>query len=441
LENEDIFLPPVSVFSGHNVKAAFRFMQRSGHLGKIVVTPPKPGKNARGQVQPVRGTWLVVGGTSGFGLSMAKWLIKKGAKTVWLASRTGAMAAKDVKALEEIGAEVFVRSCDVTHENELKDLLDEIGEFGTGLSGVVHSAMLLDDALFKDMDEARIRTVVAPKLRGAMNLDRLTRSFQLEHFLLFGSVVSRFGSFGQSAYVAANSGLEEIAARRVAEKLPALTIAWGPIVDSGYLARHHVTREIVEKQFGRLMPAGEALDMLGEVLVRGTLNRSSITVAPVDWRELKRSTRVVNEPLFEFMRIGETSSASQSAFDIHAEIRNKGEQAAQETVLGIMKIEVAKILQMASSDINSARPLTDYGFDSLMGVNLALAAEERLGSSLPVSSVSSDLTLEHLSSLIVRAALTSIGANTIADMSAKHLTQTKIPADVVAQIQIDSMRK
>ena len=65
---------------------AFRLMQQSGHIGKIVMTPPAPGTVHRSDettrkfvVDPAR-AHMITGGFGGFGLETAKWLARKGAK-------------------------------------------------------------------------------------------------------------------------------------------------------------------------------------------------------------------------------------------------------------------------------------------------------------------------------------------------------------------------
>jgi hypothetical protein len=67
-------------------------MQSAGHVGKIVVRAPRldgvPSLNAPG-FTPARGVHLVVGGTRGFGLATARWLVDKGVDRIVVASRAG----------------------------------------------------------------------------------------------------------------------------------------------------------------------------------------------------------------------------------------------------------------------------------------------------------------------------------------------------------------
>ncbi|MFC4170414.1 MDR/SDR family oxidoreductase, partial [Teichococcus aestuarii] len=72
------------------VEAAFRALQASSHIGKLVLVPPAmPRTPPRPAWVPPEGTILVVGGVQGFGFECAKWLAARGARHLALLSRRG----------------------------------------------------------------------------------------------------------------------------------------------------------------------------------------------------------------------------------------------------------------------------------------------------------------------------------------------------------------
>ena len=59
------------------------------------------------------------------------------------------------------------------------------------------------------------------------------------------------------------------------------------------------------------------------------------------------------------------------------------------------------MLKMSSSEIDPKKPLTASGMDSLMGVELRMAAEQRLGIDIPLMSLASGATLADLAAKVV----------------------------------------
>ncbi|WP_163594906.1 hypothetical protein, partial [Klebsiella pneumoniae] len=72
---------PYQPFTAEETSDAFRLMQQSGHVGKIVIAPPAPGRvtasPSQGFTVSAEGVHLVTGGLGGFGLEAARWLADK----------------------------------------------------------------------------------------------------------------------------------------------------------------------------------------------------------------------------------------------------------------------------------------------------------------------------------------------------------------------------
>ncbi len=432
-EDESLTLPPLKVFPAQRIRDAFQYMQQSHHIGKILVTPPTPPAVAGCEPKPIRGTWLVLGGTSGFGLETAKWLANSGARSLWLASRSGQIPPDELKAIEAAGVSVHVSCCDATNEDDIRAILERIEDQQEGLAGVVNSALVLDDARFENLDQERIRAVIEPKIRCAMALDKLTRRFSLDHFILFGSAASRFGSQGQSAYVVANLGMEEIVTKRVQDGFPGLVVSWGPISDVGYLARNDESREIVARQFGTLQSAASALKRLDKVLANCP-ECTAITISPVDWSIPLRNHPVISEPLFEALNIRKRQIPIEDVIDLQKLVEERGKKVALKAILEILTHEAATIMRMAPSDVDVTRPLQELGFDSLMGLNLVMAAEERLGPGVDFTVVDAESNLALIASEIVDSIVSDDQEDRGADMVTRHLTTTEISNELADKV-------
>jgi NAD(P)-dependent dehydrogenase (short-subunit alcohol dehydrogenase family)/acyl carrier protein len=404
---------PHRVFPARDAVEAFRLMQRSGHVGKLVLTAPAADAEAgtaaeTGAAPPLARpdrAWLVTGGTRGFGLALAERLAARGAGALWLLSRSGTVAGADasrIEALRARGTRVNAVACDVADETAVRRLLARIAAEGPALHGVAHAAMVLDDALLAETTPQKLEAVVRPKMEGAAVLDRLTRPLGLDHFLLFSSVAALFGNPGQTAYVAANAGLEAVARARLARGLPALAVQWGPIADAGVLAADAAARERLERSGAVPMPAGEALDALETALAGRRRDDAVLTIAPMRWGRLAAELPVVAGPLFEAVdRSAARAAGEASATDLARLVAGLDDAAALRRITELFRAEAAAILRLAPEAVDPGRPMADFGFDSLMAVELKLSAEEKFGVVLPVFSLSEGATLAALAARVL----------------------------------------
>ncbi|NNE39101.1 MAG: SDR family NAD(P)-dependent oxidoreductase, partial [Gammaproteobacteria bacterium] len=239
LFEQGIFRPlPYTVFPTSDVKSAFRFMQQSQHIGKVVVSQDSNSLKIHAKLNSQNlelnpdATYMVTGGLSGFGLSTANWLVAKGARHLVLLSRSGSVIDENTTLFNEIKAknvDVKIVACDITDAIKLQSVLHDIQESDFPLKGVVHAAMVLEDNLIKNMDYEAMHNVIAPKVQGAWNLHRLTREHDLELFILYSSVTTCLGNPGQVNYVAANGFLESLAKFRIKSGYPATVVSWDAI--------------------------------------------------------------------------------------------------------------------------------------------------------------------------------------------------------------------
>ena len=181
-------------------------------------------------------SYLITGGLGGLGLSVAQWLIDRGARHLVLSSRSGAAtpeAQQAVKDLEDAGADVRVIKADVSDAKSVDSLFDEIESSGHELKGVIHAAGVSGVAAVKEMTVDQFEDVLQGKVLGAWNIHRRIADQPLDFFVLFSSIASVWGSAGQAHYAAANQFLDSLAHYRRANGAVATSVNWGPWIGSG----------------------------------------------------------------------------------------------------------------------------------------------------------------------------------------------------------------
>jgi NADPH:quinone reductase-like Zn-dependent oxidoreductase/acyl carrier protein len=401
---------PYRVFTADQVVEAYRAMQQARHIGKVVVKVDaaqvkveRPRRSPMTQRFMTRGTWIVTGGISGFGLESAGWLADRGAARLILIGRRGVAtpgAPEAIAALEARGAAVKVVSCDVGDAAALTDLLADVRRDGPPLVGVLHAAMVLDDALIGSLDAERFAGVLHPKLLGAWNLHELTHEDRLEHFILYSSVTTFIGNPGQASYVAANAGLERLAELRRSQGLPAHCIAWGPIGDAGYLARNQAVREGLTARLGAAPLSAEA----ALAVLDGLLEQASGTqaVCNLNWPTLARALPSAAVARFEPMRrqFGSLADAAETQ-DIRLLTLGKPPEEVLAIVETVVAREVAAVLSIAADAIDRSVGLHQMGMDSLMAVELALGLEKSFGIQLPPMLLSEGPNVARLAAYLV----------------------------------------
>ena len=372
------------------VEDAFRLMQASGHIGKLVLVPDGNRGIRLGQPAELSlckdGTYLVTGGIAGFGFEAARWLAEHGAGSLALLGRRGADTpgtADCAAELRALGAEVRIYAGDVADPDSLGAVLDHIRADQPPLRGIVHAAAAITDALTSELDAGEIAATLRAKLGGAVLLDRLTREDPLDLFLLFSSATTLLGAPGQGVYVAANLALEAFARRRRAEGRPALAIGWGPIQDAGYLADRPETRDALARRLGaKPMPAVQALAGIGQIAASGL---TTAAFADTNWNDARRFLPILAVPLFAEIRAG--TGSAQGDDSLLERLAGLSVEDALPLLKTAVAEEAANILRLPVAAIDPLRPLSEMGMDSLMAVELRLALESRLRIDLPLMSL------------------------------------------------------
>jgi acetyltransferase-like isoleucine patch superfamily enzyme/acyl carrier protein len=129
--------------------------------------------------------------------------------------------------LEALGAQVLALTADVTDEKQMKRAIDATRERFGSLDGVIHAAGALNDAPIALKSAEDAAAVLAPKVEGALVLERLLQDRPPEFLVLFSSTSSFLGAATQIDYVAANSFLNALAESRAGKKPYTVAVNWG----------------------------------------------------------------------------------------------------------------------------------------------------------------------------------------------------------------------
>lgn len=151
------------------------------------------------------------------GLFFAKEIARQAEQPVLILTGRSALNADqqaELNELQQLGARAEYRQVDVTQTEAASELITSITSDYEDLNGVIHSAGLIKDNYLMSKTNEELTQVLAPKVKGLVNVDEATEHLALDFFILFSSISSVAGSAGQADYAMANAFMDSYAAYR-----------------------------------------------------------------------------------------------------------------------------------------------------------------------------------------------------------------------------------
>lgn len=332
-------------------------------------------------------SYLITGGLGGLGLTIAQWLLEKGAGHLVLVGRKKPSdnVAEWIKQHNKEGKTVIAAQVNIANGEETTALIQKFGKDWPELKGIIHAAGVLEDAPLQKQEWKQVEKVLEPKVLGSLHLHEASQSLNLDFFVLFSSIASTLGAPGQANYAAANAFVDALAYARRQKGLPALSIAWGAWAEVGMaaaLSERHKASGIVP------MKPKDALTALGIAL---GLSYEKITIADLDWALLSQKPLAKQAWLHDLMPKKKEplnrSTLLQSLQDAQPNERTEVLRKYFQTLLN-------KILGL--SDSQTLTDKQDFfesgGMDSLTSLEVGQKIQSDLG---PSCQLSSTLVYDH----------------------------------------------
>ena len=370
---DTLHLAPVKTWDVRCAPEAFRFISQARHIGKVVLTMPTiPGSLAAGTV-------LVTGGSGLVGGVLARHVVNRyGVRHVVLASRAGQRAegaAALVAELTEAGAQVQVAACDVADRDALAQLLAGLPDQHP-LTGVIHAAGVLDDALVTGLTPERLDTVLRAKVDGAWHLHELTRDKDLAAFVLCSSMAGTIGSPGQANYAAANTFLDALATHRRAGGLAGISLAWGLWEQPSTLTGQLDSRDLARLHRGGLAPlsTSHAVELFDTALI---LDHPTVVTTHLDTAALGDPTvSALLPPLFQNLtrrprRPLLTTDPATATSTLAQRLHGLTPDQQHTLLMELVRTHTAAVLGHPNpTTLDTNRAFQDLGFDSLSAIEL-----------------------------------------------------------------------
>lgn len=223
---------------------------------------------------------------------------------------------------------------------------------------------------------------------------------------MFSSVTTTIGNIGQSAYIAANTILNQIAMERREAGLPAIALQLGPVGDVGILSRNQKAADTLMAAGMKLLNIRNVLEFLPN-LTAGDVN--DIFIADIDWEQWLRVVPLAAQ-LSRFSAMHHLSGNSDFSSETLLAFCNLPEAERLPFMVHRMQIIIGNILHQNPDEIDIGAKLVSLGLDSLAAVELQTAIKMEFGLEVSMMLLGQDDTIRSLVKKFYDQLLTKMAA-------------------------------
>ncbi|MET7575715.1 type I polyketide synthase, partial [Streptomyces sp. NPDC005492] len=286
------------------------------------------------------------------------------------------------------GARVTVAAADVSDRDALAGVLAGI-PVEHPLTGVVHTAGVVDDGLITSLTAERIAPVLAPKVDAAWHLHELTRDLDLSLFATFSSMSGLLGAPGQGNYAAANVFLDALVERRRHDGLPGVSMIWGP-----WTPEVGLTGSLSEADQRRMHDSGmpplsvpQGMELFDQA-VRADLPVVALTRLDAPVLRGQAGLPVMLRALVGARQRRAAAGTRQQSGGLAQQLAGMTAQQRDQHLLALVRDHVAVVLgHGAGNDVDPGQAFREAGFDSLTAVELRNRLQSATGLTLSATLV------------------------------------------------------
>ena len=424
LLRQGILTAPSSLtsYSLGEAENAFRLMQSGRHIGKLVLTMgeehdvPILHQASHSLRLDSKATYLLVGGLGGLGRSLASLFVDSGARNIAFVSRSGDSNAGTKKVIAELharpGVSIRVYKADVSNKSSFEQAMRQCEAELPPIKGVVQMAMVLKDALFEKMTFDDWTASLRPKVDGTRNLhEHFTGERPLDFMIYFSSIAGLVGNPGQANYAAGNTYQDELARYRRSKGLKAVSLDLGIMRDIGVVAEtgakgflavwqkaigiretvfHAIMRSIINQQTAPGADFGPVQIAMGlptaDIMLKHGLVRPNFFDDP----------KMARLALASVPADGAVDNKGQSDSIESRLEKADGVDTASAIIAEALVQKIADMLQMEASDVDSHKPLTAYGVDSLVAIEVRNWISREMKVNIPLLDILAAVPMDKL---------------------------------------------
>ncbi|KAK5065043.1 hypothetical protein LTR84_000878 [Exophiala bonariae] len=410
---------PLNKFPIDQLESAFRLISERKHIGKVVLDCEHEEKVQAVLPAPApielqsEGTYIIAGGLGSIGRMLVRHLASHHAGHIITLSR-GFLADEErlpwQAEIAKLGAKLHVLKCDITDASSVQILTEYCRASLPPVRGIFHAGAVLRDRPLAMMTCDEWNAVLGPKVQGTFNLDQAFSSPDLEFFVTLSSIAFTFGNPGQANYSAANAFLDYFATHHDRTHQTRYVSVDLPVIEETQ-ARAQIetaTRNFI-LQVSTHFDVEELMQLMDYAMDRSVeLDRPFIhALMGFDRKSLGQGT---GDDIFSLLfqtipQMKTSNSQDQNGGDAKQDIEGllMAATSFDEAVKVIMDTIIEKFvrfLNLEADDVGPDHPLSSYGLDSLVSIELKNWMMRAFKVTFQVSELTSSRNIAHLAELL-----------------------------------------
>lgn len=363
-------------------------------------------------------TYIVVGGTSGLGLTTVKWLVENKAKKIAVISRSGAKgeAAKLLEQYKLDGIQITDIRADISNIETVENTFSAI----QNIAGVFYAAGILDDGAFENLTKEQFENVIRTKAVGAWNVHTAVQSLPLDFFVLYSSAAGIVGSAGQSNYNAANTFMDALAHFRRANNLTAISVNFGTIAEIGLAARQENRADRLAEQGVTAIQPNDLFHYFDAVFLSDATQIMAMEIDFNKWAQFNHAilnnyfySKVIQQKTIIENKEEKSETKFASVDEYKKHIRDR------------IKLHISTATKLSIAKIKEDETFKSLGVDSLHALQLKNKLQDDFKTTLSVAAVWQYPTIQKLSDFIAKELNIEQQFSTITEEKEMEIETTK----------------
>ncbi|MEN5378520.1 non-ribosomal peptide synthetase/type I polyketide synthase [Sphingobacterium kitahiroshimense] len=340
---------------------------------------------------------LITGGLGNLGLKTAKWFAEKGFLRIILLSRSATETKYHniVEEFKNLGCSLSIVQSDISNRNQVQEVFENF----PNIKIVIHSAGVLDDRLLSELNVESFEKVFSSKIWGTIILHQVSKNYNIKKFIVYSSLVSVIGNYGQANYSAASEFLNLFIKYRRLNKLPGQVINWGPWEAAGLV---NIEQEKQNHNSGfTSLTTQTGFSGFEEIFCQ---DFEESIIANIEWEKLQNIFDNQTIPSVLKCSIHNPSfktNITQTLKSLALILNNFDDKQRVQSVFSWIKTYLREYLRIPEENINSDTSLFDLGLDSLKLIGFRNKLAKELNISIPIKLIFEKSSLLNLTTTLV----------------------------------------